>query len=50
VLVERGGVGHTDQFAPVRFERAETAPAPGTIAEYGMAGLGGGVLLARAVA
>jgi threonylcarbamoyladenosine tRNA methylthiotransferase MtaB len=50
VLVERGGVGHTDQFAPVRFERAEAAPTPGTIAEYGMAGLGGGVLLARAVA
>jgi hypothetical protein len=49
VLVERGASGHTDQFAPVRFE-ADAAPAPGTIGEYGMAGLGGGVLLARAVA
>jgi threonylcarbamoyladenosine tRNA methylthiotransferase MtaB len=52
VLVERDGAGHTDQFAPVRVDAGEggAPPAAGTLAEFGMAGLADGVLLARAVA
>lgn len=45
-LIEQGGTGRTDQFAPVRVEGA--APPAGTVAEYVMAGLGDdGLLVGR---
>ena len=47
-LIERGGAGRTDQFAPIRFPIG-TAPLPaGTIAELAVAAVEGGMLVGRA--
>jgi threonylcarbamoyladenosine tRNA methylthiotransferase MtaB len=44
LLMERGGIGRTPCFAPVRFE---TAAAPGSLVEARIAGVAGGQLIAQ---
>ncbi len=44
-LIERNGLGRTDQFAPVRLAAGEPALAAGTIAELELGALEGGLLV-----
>jgi threonylcarbamoyladenosine tRNA methylthiotransferase MtaB len=47
-LIERGGAGRTDQFAPIRFPAGTTPLPAGTIAELAVAAVEGGMLVGRA--
>ena len=47
-LIERGGAGRTDQFAPIRFPAGVTPLPAGTIAELAVTAAKGGTLVGRA--
>lgn len=50
VLVERGGRGHSEHFAPVRLDSGSAMPAPGTLHDVLINGVEDGMLFGSVVA
>jgi threonylcarbamoyladenosine tRNA methylthiotransferase MtaB len=49
-LIERGGRGHTDHFAPIRLAAGAPPLPAGTIAELAVADVADGMLIGRLAA